>query len=293
MEVSVHTLGYLFFRLAPLILVSYFAISSIFQQDLRGFVYIIGLVVMLAAVMLDTNSTAPGLIGLCIINILSVYNLIFNVNIVKIFNKFIDLLASLFKSGVIVVIFVILAIYGVFHAYELKNINSATTAIQTPATGVFSAIFLTIGGILDAFKNTGSTTVSEPDSYCMQFSFNGAEIRGPVTTSIYGFTYGYLMYFINKYDLISSTVPIVLSFPLLLLADIVFSSRHNCRPGVGVNVAAAALSILWGSNWGSMVTKTKNPSFYYFTGSNVSVCSVPTKGNFKCKYVQNGSKKSQ
>lgn len=43
MELNLATLLYLFFRLAPFIIVSYFSLSSIFNQDLKGLIYLVGL----------------------------------------------------------------------------------------------------------------------------------------------------------------------------------------------------------------------------------------------------------
>lgn len=43
MDIQLTALFYLFLRLAPFILVSYFTLSSVFHSDLKGFVYLIGL----------------------------------------------------------------------------------------------------------------------------------------------------------------------------------------------------------------------------------------------------------
>jgi len=43
MELNLFTLFYLFFRLAPFIIVSYFSLGSIFNQDVKGVVYLVGL----------------------------------------------------------------------------------------------------------------------------------------------------------------------------------------------------------------------------------------------------------
>ena len=43
MELNLVTLSYLFFRLAPFIIVCYFSLSSIFNQDAKGLIYLIGL----------------------------------------------------------------------------------------------------------------------------------------------------------------------------------------------------------------------------------------------------------
>ena len=45
MELNLITLLYLFFRLAPFIIVCYFSLSSIFNQDLKGLIYLVGLLI--------------------------------------------------------------------------------------------------------------------------------------------------------------------------------------------------------------------------------------------------------
>jgi len=49
MELNIITIIYLFFRLAPFIIVSYFSISAIFNQDIKGAIYLAG--VIMAAVL--------------------------------------------------------------------------------------------------------------------------------------------------------------------------------------------------------------------------------------------------
>ncbi len=43
MEFNIISILYLFFRLAPFLIVSYFSLQSIFNQDLKGLIYLIGL----------------------------------------------------------------------------------------------------------------------------------------------------------------------------------------------------------------------------------------------------------
>jgi len=45
MDLNIVTIIYLFFRLAPFIIVSYFSISSIFNQDIKGVIYLAGVVI--------------------------------------------------------------------------------------------------------------------------------------------------------------------------------------------------------------------------------------------------------
>ena len=44
MDLNIVGFGYLFLRLAPFILASFFTLASIFNQDARGFVYLVGLI---------------------------------------------------------------------------------------------------------------------------------------------------------------------------------------------------------------------------------------------------------
>ena len=45
MELNLVSILYLFFRLAPFIIVCYFSINSIFNQDLKGLIYLVGLLI--------------------------------------------------------------------------------------------------------------------------------------------------------------------------------------------------------------------------------------------------------
>jgi len=56
MELNLVTLSYLFFRLAPFIIVSYFSLSSIFNQDLKGFIYLVGILIATFVTILIGNS---------------------------------------------------------------------------------------------------------------------------------------------------------------------------------------------------------------------------------------------
>ena len=45
MDLNIINIIYMFFRLAPFIIVSYFTLQSLFNQDMKGVIYIIGLIV--------------------------------------------------------------------------------------------------------------------------------------------------------------------------------------------------------------------------------------------------------
>ena len=61
MELNLINILYMFFRLAPFIIVSYFTLQSLFNQDLKGVMYLLGLLlasfatVMVASILPDIN----------------------------------------------------------------------------------------------------------------------------------------------------------------------------------------------------------------------------------------------
>jgi hypothetical protein len=56
MDLNLITFGYLFFRLAPFILVCFFTLASFFNQDFKGLVYLIGLIFACFSTMMIGNS---------------------------------------------------------------------------------------------------------------------------------------------------------------------------------------------------------------------------------------------
>ena len=57
MDLNLINILYLFFRMAPFVIVSYFSLQSILNQDLKGLIYLIGLIVTSFVVYL--NSIIP------------------------------------------------------------------------------------------------------------------------------------------------------------------------------------------------------------------------------------------
>ena len=69
MDIQLTALFYLFLRLAPFILVSYFTLSSVFHTDLKGFVYLIGLLITTIIMSLEQGK----MILHCVLIILNPY----------------------------------------------------------------------------------------------------------------------------------------------------------------------------------------------------------------------------
>lgn len=70
MEINIITLLYLFFRLAPFIIVSYFSLSSVFNQDIKGIIYLVGVIItcfttlMVGSTFGDDYTTVTGADGI-------------------------------------------------------------------------------------------------------------------------------------------------------------------------------------------------------------------------------------
>ena len=56
MELNIVSFFYLFFRLSPFIIVSYFGLASILNQDIKGVIYLVGLLVSCFATILIGNT---------------------------------------------------------------------------------------------------------------------------------------------------------------------------------------------------------------------------------------------
>ena len=70
MEANLFTITYLFFRLSPFIIASFFSISSIFNNDMKGLIYLVGLIFAVGLTMIlgnsfKTDSFTPSDSGVC------------------------------------------------------------------------------------------------------------------------------------------------------------------------------------------------------------------------------------
>jgi hypothetical protein len=199
------------------------------------------------------------------------------------------ILRALFTKSISIVILIMVAFSLYFHTLELKRINKILTrqTVNNPESGI---------DVSKTFMNQlwneliyGEDTYSEDSSgYCMEITFNGTRIVKPLAATVYGYTYAYLMYYIEKYHLISNNIPIVVLFPTIAFADFAFQYYHKCRPKVTQNILAFILGSLWGINWADLISGTGNSSLQYFVGSKQPVCSVPTSQNFVCNVYKNG-----
>ena len=289
MEVNLLSISYLFFRLAPFIIVCFFTMNSLFNQDLRGIVYLCGLLILISTVIL----TPP--IGVLILNLIFLIRFLNANNILKIlwpfeylYNNFSKIVKSIFTKSLGIVILIMLGASLFFHVIELGRLSKIANhqKIDNPDLGLS---FSFIGEFLNDLVYGEEAGFGEDKSgYCMEISYNGNRIVKPIAASVYGFTYAYLMFFIEKYNLVTTNLPIVIFFPMVALADFAYQYYHKCRPKFTVNILAFILGAFWGLNWGEIVGSSGFASLQYFVGGNQPVCSVPTSQNFVCNVYKNG-----
>lgn len=296
MEVNLLSISYLFFRLAPFIIVCFFVLNSVFNQDLRGLIYLCGLMILIACVILAKPA------GILILNLLFLmryfsiknsFNIFWPVE--YLFNNFSSILTSLLTKSLSIVILIMLSFSLFFHTLELSKIEKLQgTGIKPGASpdqvkppnfssgSAFSKI------MMEFWSGESSKDPGDMNGYCMEMTFNGTRIIKPIGASVYGFTYAYLLYFIEKYDLVSTNLPVIIFFPMVAIGDFAFQNYHKCKPSVSINIMVFIMSALWGLNWGDIVNSMKNPSLQYFVGGNQPVCSIPNNQNFVCNVYKNG-----
>jgi len=194
MELNLNSLLYLFFRLAPFIIVCFFTLGSIINGEIKGFVYLVGL------------------------------------------------------------------IFTSFMSY--------------------------------AFISNLGEEAGTKASVCNSFTINGM-IAGktPISLVIFAFTFFYLVFPIGKYNLAIDNVPLLIFFPLLIIADAYWNLSKGCFAAVNCFMAVVIGGGL-GVAWAALIDATKLRGLaYYNIGSNRERCSVASKQRFVCKtYDKNGNK---
>jgi len=196
MELNLISILYLFFRMAPFIIVSYFGLQSIFNQDLKGIVFLIGLLIV-------------------------------------------------------------------------------------------SVITIMIGNILPMQSNSGMQLNQYAKVICNQLTIgsSGPISKLPLSQTVFGYTLAYLTYFIATNNLQSQNIPTFIIFPMLIIADLFWSTSNGCSSGIML-VTSLILGGIFGTLWAMIIEASQMPGLSYFSGiSNKDVCSRPTKSLYRCRAV--------
>lgn len=188
MDLNLNSLFYLFFRLSPFIIVCFFTLGSIINGELKGFIYLVGLIF----------------------------------------------------------------------------------------TCVLSAV-----GTSQFVDNNGEDNAKA--SVCSLYTINSiASDITPMSLVILSYTFFYLVYPIGKYKLAIDNVPVLIFFPILILAEAYWIISKSCFPVINCFLAFVFGGCL-GVAWAAIIDATKLRGLqYYNIGSNRERCSVASKQRFVC-----------
>jgi hypothetical protein len=194
-ELDITSILYISFRLAPFILVSFFSLASIINQDIKGVIYLVGLLVSTAIAIIFGNT--------------------FNFAIIP---------------------------------------NSPNT-LYDETTRTCNLLTLTKEGPLSKL---------------------------PLSQVVFSYTFGYLMYVIGKYKLVTQNIPTLIIFPALILADWIWMSYNNCATVMSLLMATIVGGSI-GAGWSALIDSMKLTKYQYFSGlSTKETCSLAKKQSFKC-----------
>jgi hypothetical protein len=196
MELNIVNIIYLFFRLAPFIIVSYFTLQSIFNQDLKGLIYLIGLIVACVCAVLIGNVLPQ------------TSNVIVNAD----------------PNG-----------------YSKLKCNMLTLGSGEPVSNL------------------------------------------PLSQTVFGYTLAYLSYFIGINNLQTQNIPTFVLFPIVILADFIWSTSNQCSSSEYL-ITALIVGGIVGALWAMIIDATKVANLTYFSGiSNKDVCSQPSRSMYRCR----------
>lgn len=218
MGLNLVELPYLIFRIAPIILVSFFVLQSFLMQDLKGIIYIAGLLLT------------------CLI--------------------------TLFANSILTSMYPI--------EKNIKNPRCLTISVGENGE-YYSDIPLNL------------VTYSYTFFYLFIFILNLAN-----TNTSKGILERKKIKQVGINNALKQNIPILLFFPILILAELWWSSSNKCISDK-INIfflyatSAIILGGIGGMIWAAVVTSLGVPSLQYIVSNREDVCSRPAKTLFRCK----------
>lgn len=196
MKFNIVSISYLFFRLAPFILICFFALASFFNQDFKGIIYLAGLILTAFVSAMITN--------------------------------------------------------GMNLEYPSGKQHDLCSLVE----------------------------IGENDEFS----------KAPLSLTIYGYTFSYLLYVIVKYNFVLQNIPTIVFFPLMILMDITWNMNYNCY---SMSQVAASLGIAaaLGLGWAALFDSFGIAELQYFMavkGKGKDSCDIPKKTTFRCRVFKNG-----
>ena len=188
-RINLVSLAYLFFRLAPFVVVCFFALSSLFAQDLKGVMYLAGL-----------------------------------------------LLTALFAAAV------------------------GNAALEP--------------------------TVAPPICRLVELG-EGDLSAAPLGLVVLAYSLGYLLLPMVRHQRVLANAPTLVFFPALILADLLWSARHDCY-STAQALAGVGLGVAGGVAWAAAVGRMAPALQYLAPAPGADKCDAPSKSTFRCRVYKNG-----
>lgn len=194
-ELNLISILYIAFRLAPFIIVSFFSLASIINQDLKGLIYLVGLLIASASAIILGNT------------------------------------------------------------------------FQFPVAEGMNTLYE------DTTKTCNLLTLTK----------SGPISNLPLSQVVFAYTFGYLVYIIGKYKLVSQNIPTLVVFPLLIVADWIWITQNKCASVMSVLLATIVGGGV-GAAWSAIIDSMKLSKYQYFNGlSTKETCTIAAKQTFRCR----------
>lgn len=135
---------------------------------------------------------------------------------------------------------------------------------------------------MSSFGGTGPDSANS-SLICRNFSLNGmVNNKVPLGLAIISHTFFYLVYTIAKYRLEVYNLPVLIVFPVLLIAEIFWNLQNSCFT-VTQCIMALILAGGLGVTYSVIIDELKMPKLQFLSaGSTREVCNMPQKQKFRC-----------
>jgi hypothetical protein len=144
------------------------------------------------------------------------------------------------------------------------------------------------------FNMTPNNNTLTSSIICKNISLNGTINNvAPLGLAILSYTFFYLLYPILKYKSEGANIGIIILFPILLLAEIIWNIKFACFEPTTC-VYTLIIACLFGIMYASIIDSLKLPRLNYLNiGSNKEICSKPTNQRFRCSNGNGGMNNHQ
>ena len=233
---------YLFFRLSPFIIASFFSLISVFNSDLKGFIYLVGLIFS-TAITMGTGTAFKSLFS------------DFGTGSTEIPEPKVSSAPTTGPSG--------------------------PTGPTGPATGPSGPTGPSKGGKSFFGGGPTKVGEIPPVCNTLSLGGFTGFSKVPLSTAVLSYTFFYLVYTIGKHDMALYNIPTLIFFPIVILSDMGWNIKNGCYPLLACAmslVVAGGIGVLWSF----IVSTYMPNMQYIIVGSNREMCMKPNDQTLIC-----------